>query len=119
VRVPFGWLQDFVKLDVSPEEACDYLIMLGFADAQIVPNEWECLENFIAGRAVKVSPHPGDPHLKVVDVNVGYAVLKSVCGAPNIAEGSMYAVALPGAKLGSGRGCPRTCRCLREGADHT
>jgi len=103
LRVPFGWLQDFVKLDVSPEEACDYLIMLGFADAQIIPNEWECLEDFIAGRAVRVVPHPQDPHLKVVDVNVGYATLKSVCGAPNVEEGEMYVVALPGAKLGSGR----------------
>ena len=103
MRVPFGWLQDFVKIDVSPEEACGYLIMLGFADARIIPNEWECLEDFIAGRAIKVEPHPGDSHLKVVDVNVGYATLKSVCGAPNVEEGQMYAVALPGARLGSGR----------------
>ena len=36
-------------------------------------------------------------------MNVGYATLKSVCGAPNVEEGQMYAVALPGAKLGSGR----------------
>jgi phenylalanyl-tRNA synthetase beta chain len=103
MRVPFGWLQDFVKLDVSPQEACDYLIMLGFADARVLPNEWSYLDNFVAGRAVKVAPHPRDSHLKVVEVNVGYASLASVCGAPNVHTGKMYAVALPGAKLGSGK----------------
>ena len=103
MRVPFGWLQDFVKIDVSPEEACEYLIMLGFADARVLPNEWDCLENFVAGRVIKVRTHPEDDHLKIVEVNVGYAALESVCGAPNITAGKIYAVALPGAKLVNGR----------------
>jgi phenylalanyl-tRNA synthetase beta chain len=103
MRLPYGWLQEFVKLDVTPEEACDYLIMLGFADAKVIPNEWDCLDNFIVGRATRVSGHPSDPHLKVVEVNVGYTNLTSVCGAPVISEGVLYAVAMPGARLGSGR----------------
>jgi phenylalanyl-tRNA synthetase beta chain len=103
MRVPFGWLQDFVKIDVTPEEVCDYLIMLGFADAQVLPDEWGCLENFVAGRATDVAPHPEDPHLKVVKVNVGYATLTSVCGAPTVNNGEIYALALPGATLGSGK----------------
>lgn len=101
MRVPFGWLQDFVKIDVSPSEVCDHLIMLGFSDARVLPGEWDCLENFITGRATKVEPHPSDPHLKVVEVNVGYATLTSVCGAPNITLGEIYAVAMPGSRLGS------------------
>jgi phenylalanyl-tRNA synthetase beta chain len=103
MRIPFRWLQEFVKLDVSPEEACDYLIMLGFSDAEVLPNEWECLDDFVVGRAAKVSEHPRDPHLKVVDVNVGFAGMTSVCGAPNVAEGLLYPVAMPGAKLASGQ----------------
>jgi phenylalanyl-tRNA synthetase beta chain len=103
MRVPFRWLQDFVKIDVSPQEACEYLIMLGFADARVIPNEWDCLENFVAGRAVNWKAHPEDDHLKIVEVNVGYATLTSVCGAPNVQVGSMYAVALPGARLAGGR----------------
>ncbi len=103
MRVPFGWLQDYVKIDVSPEEVCDYLIMLGFSDAQVLPNEWDCLENFITGRAARIDPHPSDPHLKVVEVNVGYSTLTSVCGAPNVNLGEMYPVAMPGSRLGSGK----------------
>jgi phenylalanyl-tRNA synthetase beta chain len=103
MRVPFGWLQDFVKIDVSPEEVCEYLVMLGFSDVQVLPDEWDCLENFLTGRATKVEPHPSNPKLKVVEVNVGYASLVSVCGAPNINLGEMYPVAMPGSRLGSGK----------------
>lgn len=103
MRIPFRWLQEYVKLDVSPEEACGYLIMLGFSDAEVLPNEWDCLDNFVVGRAAKVDQHPGDPHLKVVEVNVGFATLKSVCGAPNVATGDLYPVAMPGAKLAGGQ----------------
>ena len=103
MRVPFGWLREFVKIDVTPEELCDTLIMLGFADATVVPNEWGMLDSFVVGRASKIAPHPTDPHLKVVTVNVGYADLASVCGAPVIDEGNLYAVALPGATMGTGR----------------
>ena len=94
---------ELVKLDVSPEELCGHLIMLGFADAEVVPNEWGVLDSFVVGRASEIKPHPTDPHLKVVKVNVGYAELDSVCGAPLIEEGRLYAVALPGARLGTGR----------------
>ncbi len=103
MRVPFGWIQEFVKIDVTPEELCGYLIMLGFGDAEVIPNEWDMLDSIVVGRAKKITPHPGDPHLKVVEVNVGYTDLVSVCGAPDVAEGNLYPVALPGARLGTGR----------------
>jgi phenylalanyl-tRNA synthetase beta chain len=103
MRIPFGWIQEFVKIDVTPEELARYLIMLGFGDAKVLPGEWDMLDSFVVGRAVKVKPHPGNSHLKVVDVNVGYADLTSVCGAPDIEEGELYAVAMPGARLATGR----------------
>ncbi len=103
MRIPFGWLQNYVKIDVSPQEACLHLIMLGFSDAEVIPNEWECLDNFVVGRATEVKPHPKAPHLKVVRVNLGYTDMTSVCGAPNVVEGGTYAVALPGARLGGGQ----------------
>lgn len=102
MRVPYQWLQDFVKVDVPPEELCQQLIMLGFADAVVLPNEWGMLDSFVAGRVTAIAPHPTVSGLKIVDVNVGFAEHKSVCGAPNVEVGSIYAVALPGAKLGSG-----------------
>jgi len=57
----------------------------------------------VVGRVVKTRPHPSEKHLKVVEVNVGYANLVSVCGAPNVDEGTLYVVALPGARLATGR----------------
>ena len=103
MRVPLGWIREFVKIDVAPEELCDNLIMLGFGDAKVISNEWGMLDSFVVGRANKITPHPSDPHLKIVEVNVGYADLVSVCGAPNVTAGRLFVVALPGAKLGSGR----------------
>ncbi|MGD9402128.1 MAG: phenylalanine--tRNA ligase subunit beta [bacterium] len=102
MRIPYRWLQEFVKIDVSPEELCKQLIMLGFGEAEVLPNEWEMLDSFVAGRVTGVEPHPAVSGLKVVDVNVGFAEHKSVCGAPNVEVGHVYPVALPGAKLGSG-----------------
>jgi phenylalanyl-tRNA synthetase beta chain len=103
MRLPYRWLQDFVKLDATPEQVCDHLIMLGFSDAEVIPDEWDCLDDFVVGRATKIDEISGEPHLKVVEVNVGYTSLVSVCGAPNVKVGTMYAVALPGAKMGSGQ----------------
>jgi phenylalanyl-tRNA synthetase beta chain len=102
MRVPYRWLQDFVKIDVSPQELCQQLIMLGFADAEVIPNEWGMLDSFVAGRVTAVEPHPDVDGLKIASVNVGFAEHKSVCGAPNLEAGRIYPVALPGAKLGSG-----------------
>ena len=102
MRVPYRWLQEFVKIDVSPEDLCRQLIMLGFADAEVIPNEWEMLDSFVAGRVTGAEPHPSVSGLQVVDVNVGFAQHKSVCGAPNVEVGKVYPVALPGARLGSG-----------------
>lgn len=102
MRIPYHWLQDFVKIDVSPEELCKQLIMLGFGEAEVLPNEWEMLDSFVAGRVTGVEPHPTASDLKVVDVNIGYAQHKSVCGAPNVEVGQVYPVALPAARLGSG-----------------
>ncbi|MFZ1948354.1 MAG: phenylalanine--tRNA ligase subunit beta [bacterium] len=103
MRIPCGWIREFVKIDVTPEELCQCLTMLGFGDAGVVPGEWDVLDSFVVGRASEVKPHPTDSHLKLVRVNVGYADLVSVCGAPNVEEGRLYAVALPGARLGTGR----------------
>jgi phenylalanyl-tRNA synthetase beta chain len=103
MRIPLGWIREFVKIDVSPEELCQCLTMLGFGDAAVVASEWDVLDSFVVGRAGQVKPHPADPHLKLVTVNVGYADLVSACGAPNVEEGKLYAVALPGARLGTGR----------------
>ena len=102
MRVPYRWLQEFVKIDVSTEELCDNLIMLGFSDAAVIPNEWEMLDGFVAGRVTDISPHPKVSGLSIVRVNVGFAQHTSVCGAPNVEKGQVYPVALPGASLGSG-----------------
>lgn len=103
MRVPFGWIREFVKIDVTAEELSEALIMLGFSDAEVIPNEWDALDSFVVGRAGAVTAHPSEGHLRVVTVNVGYGDLVSVCGAPAIKEGGLYAVALPGARLGTGR----------------
>ncbi len=102
MRIPYRWLQEFVKLDISPEQLCEPLIMLGFSDAQVIPNEWDCLKDFVVGKVLSVSAHPSDARLKVVEVNLGFGKATSVCGAPNVFKDGLYAVALPGAKLANG-----------------
>ncbi len=59
-------------------------------------------QNVVVGKVISCEKHPNADKLNVCQVDVGENVQQIVCGAKNVAEGQMVAVALIGAELPGG-----------------
>ncbi|MBE3589272.1 MAG: phenylalanine--tRNA ligase subunit beta [Firmicutes bacterium] len=102
MRVSYRWLQEFVPVELPPEELAERLTLVGLA-VEAVERPWRHVEGVVAGRVTAVERHPASDHLKVVRVETGGAALTIVTGAPNARAGMLVPVALPGARLADGR----------------
>lgn len=108
MRVPLGWLRDYVDFDLSPEALAERLTLLGFEVKGLERwgSEWR---NVVVGELLTVEKHPRADRLSLTTVHVGAGEpLQIVCGATNIAPGQRVPVALPGALLPGNRAIERT-----------
>ncbi len=98
---PYKWMQDYVDMDLAPEELAQRLIMTGTA-----VDSWEVLgeslEKVVVGRILSIKKHPEADKLSICQVDVGGEELQIVCGAKNIFEGALVPTALIGANLPGG-----------------
>ncbi|HEY8486269.1 MAG TPA: phenylalanine--tRNA ligase subunit beta, partial [Limnochordales bacterium] len=98
MRVPMGWLREFVEVDLAAGELAERLLASGLAVERVerVGQEFRELR---VGRVVEVQPHPARPGLKVASVALGDGQrAQAVTGAPNTRPGLTVAVALPGTR---------------------
>ena len=104
MRVPLGWLREYVRVDADAQEIAD---ALSISTAEVngvhrvgVPGE---LGLFRVGHVLEAAKHPDADRLQLTSVEVGedrpYSI---VCGAWNFGAGAKVAVALPGATLPNG-----------------
>ena len=108
MRVPLGWLRDYVEIELTPEALAERLTLLGFEVKGLERwgSEWS---NVVVGELLTVEKHPRADRLSVTTVRVGTGEpLEIVCGATNIAPGQRVPVALPGAVLPGNRAIERT-----------
>ncbi len=108
MRVPLGWLSDYVDFDLAPEALGERLTLLGFEVKGLERwgAEWR---NVVVGELLSVEKHPRADRLSLTTVRVGSGEpLQIVCGARNIAPGQRVPVALPGALLPGSRAIERT-----------
>ncbi len=102
MRISVKWLKEYIKFDLSPKELGERLIMTG-SEVDEVIEIGEGLDNVVVGRVEEIKAHPNADKLILCSVNVGdESPIQIVCGAPNVYEGAVVAVALPGAKLPGG-----------------
>ncbi len=111
MRVPYGWLREFVDGLPAAEELAERLTMAGLA-VEAVERLAPGFSGVVVGRVLEVAPHPRADRLRVCRVDVGGAAradgrpvggpLSIVCGAPNVGPGQLVPVALPGARLPDG-----------------
>ncbi len=108
MRVPLGWLADYVDIDLEPTVLADRLTVLGMEVRGI--ERWGAdWRNVVVGELLTVEKHPNADRLSLTTVRVGGdEVLSIVCGATNIAPGQRVPVALPGAVLPGDRRIERT-----------
>jgi phenylalanyl-tRNA synthetase beta chain len=99
MRVPLSWLQDYVDVELTPEQLAERLTLLGMEVKGLERwgGDWQ---NVVVGELLTVDRHPRADRLSVTTVTIGSGEpLEIVCGATNIAAGQRVPVALPGAVL--------------------
>jgi phenylalanyl-tRNA synthetase beta chain len=101
MRVPLGWLAEWVDLPDSSEALVERLTLAGLEIDSVARSGPE-LGAFVVGRVAACERHPNADRLSVCRVDVGGEELDIVCGAPNVAAGQKVAVARVGTTLPDG-----------------
>lgn len=109
MRVPFGWIKEYVAWDGTVEEMAELLTMSGTEVEGIdwvgAPRNPENIARFVVGKVVTRQKHPNADKLNLCTVEVGErngGVLQIVCGAHNFQAGDTVPVSLSGAVLENG-----------------
>src|SRR6187401_748050 len=107
------WLNDYLKLNLTPEEISEALTSIGLEVEKV--ETWESvkggLRGVVAGKVLTCERHPDADRLSVTTVNVGNATPSHiVCGANNIAAGQTVWVALPETEVFDKTGKPFTIK---------
>ncbi len=87
-----------MSFDVEPEKLAEMLSMSGTSVERIVYQRIP-VSGVVVARVVEVLPHPNADNLKVAKVDDGEQLREIVCGASNLREGMLSALALPGAEI--------------------
>src|SRR5438105_3451914 len=105
MKLPWRWITEFLRTDLTPQNAADRLTNGGVeagSVARLVPDlghvvigEIEAIERDLGGP-------PGHPRV-LVRVSTGRQRFQVVCGAPNCVPGVRAAFAPPGARLPGAR----------------
>jgi phenylalanyl-tRNA synthetase beta chain len=98
VRVPLGWLGEFVMVASSPEDLADRMTMHGLPVERIL-RPWEDLSGVLVARVLEVRDHPGADRLCVARVDAGSGEHEVVVGVRNMSPGDLVPYAPPGATL--------------------
>jgi phenylalanyl-tRNA synthetase beta chain len=105
MKIPYGWVREFVEVDLDAAAAADRLINAGLEVASVTPIAPE-LAGVVVGEIEAIERELGDSHghrLVLCRVSTGRERFAVVCGAPNAAVGVRAAFAPPGARLPGGR----------------
>ena len=99
MRVPYGWLADWVPAPWPAAQLGARLTMAGF-ELESLETAAPPFTEVVVGEIVSVERHPQADKLQVCRVSVGGgATLQIVCGAPNARAGLKSALARVGARL--------------------
>jgi phenylalanyl-tRNA synthetase beta chain len=102
MKVPLGWLREWVAIDATVEELSRRLTAAGIE----VENAEEIKPVFsgvYVAKVIGVERHPNADRLRLCEVDAGaQGRFKVVCGAPNARSGITAALAKIGARLGGG-----------------
>ncbi len=101
MRVSYKWLQEFVDIDISPQELADRLTLAGITVEGVI-ELGKGIEKVVTGRIESLATHPNADKLMVSSVNVGTENLQIITAATNVREGDVIPVAIEGARLASG-----------------
>ncbi len=102
MRVPLGWLGEFVTWDLPTDALVERMNMAGLK-VEAVEELGDLDAAIRVARLDAVEPHPDADRLAVCRLDLGDAHPTVLSTAPGLAAGQLVAVALPGARLPGGR----------------
>jgi phenylalanyl-tRNA synthetase beta chain len=109
MRVPIGWLREFVDLPDDPDSIADRLASLGFPVAEIERRPQ--ITGVSIGKVLDIAKHPNADRLQVAHIDAGdEEPLTIATAATNVEAGQTIAVARIGAVLPQLTIAPRTMR---------
>ena len=102
MKFTLSWLSSFVSVDgLAPDALAEKLTMLGLEVDAVTPL-YQGLDKIVVARVIAVAKHPNADRLSLCQVDDGTETLPIVCGAPNVREGLVTALARPGVRLPDG-----------------
>jgi phenylalanyl-tRNA synthetase beta chain len=102
MKVPLGWLREWVAIDASVEELSRRLTVAGI-EVENVEEIKPVFSGVYVAKVIGVERHPNADRLRLCEVDAGaQGRFKVVCGAPNARSGITAALAKIGARLGGG-----------------
>jgi phenylalanyl-tRNA synthetase beta chain len=102
MRVPLGWLAEWIELPASVDALVDRLTEAGLEVEEILRTGPD-LSGVRVGQVLERARHADADRLSVCRVDIGGGEsLEIVCGAPNVAAGQKVAVAVAGTELPGG-----------------
>ena len=102
MRVPLGWLSEWIDLPASQQELEERLT-LGGLEIEWVERSGPDLSVLRVGHVLERKPHPKEDRLSLCHVDLGEGKpVAIVCGAPNVESNQKVAVASPGTVLPDG-----------------
>ena len=95
------WLRDWIGVDFNTKQIADCLTNAGLEvdGVESLPGQ---IENLFVGKVLSVVKHPDADRLNLTKVDIGSEQLEIVCGASNVHQDMLVAVATVGAKLVNG-----------------
>jgi phenylalanyl-tRNA synthetase beta chain len=99
MKISLNWLKKYIDFDFSVKEISERLTMVGLEVEKIDIIKPQ-FHGVVVGEIIKTNRHPNADKLTLCDVNIGEKVLHIICGAPNVKEGQIVAVAKVDARLG-------------------
>jgi phenylalanyl-tRNA synthetase beta chain len=105
VKIPYGWIREFVDLDLTAEQAAERLVNAGLEVPSVTPVAPD-VRGVVVGAIDAIERELGESHghrLVLCRVSTGRERFAVVCGASNARVGLRAAFAPPGATLPGGR----------------
>jgi phenylalanyl-tRNA synthetase beta chain len=97
MHISLNWLNELVKISLTPTALAEVLTMAGF-EVESIEDRRQWADGVVVGRVVERLPHPNADKLSVCQVDIGTGELvQIVCGAANV-RADIY---VPVAKVGT------------------
>ncbi|MGI6118838.1 MAG: phenylalanine--tRNA ligase subunit beta [Bilifractor sp.] len=108
MNTSFSWIKRYVPdLECTAHEYADAMTLSGTKVESYTKLD-ENLKDIVVGKVLSTKKHPDADHLVICQVDVGEKTVQIVTGAPNVHEGMLTPVVLPGGSVAGNKEGERT-----------